>query len=94
MKKVLNNIIECAIVVTLLIILPGIVGWYETRYEREGVVITIEGTNVIICDTTDNEWVFEGEGFIEGDLVIMRMFDNGTHSNIYDDKIDNIKIIK
>lgn len=94
MKKVLNNIIECIMVVTLLIILPGIVGWYETHYEREGVVVAIEGTNVVICDATDNEWVFEGEGFIEGDLVIMRMFDNGTHSNIYDDKIDNVKIIK
>ena len=94
MKKVLNSIVECTIAITLFIILPGIAGWYETHYEREGIVIAIEGTDVVVCDTTDNEWVFEGEGFIEGDLVTMTMFDNGTHSNIYDDEIDNVKIIK
>lgn len=90
MKKVLKSIAECAIIITLLIILPSIAGWYETHYERKGVVIAIEGANIVVCDTTDNEWVFEGEG----DLVTMTMFDNGTHSNIYDDEIDNVKIIK
>lgn len=94
MKKVLKKIARYLVVIILLVVLPGIVGWSETHYTRDGIITEVEGTKIIVCDITDNEWVFEGEGFAKGDLVTMTMFDNGTHSNIYDDEIDDVKIIK
>ena len=59
---------------------------------REGVVVITYASNeeVIIVDTTGNEWCFYGVGYEEGDIVTMTMDDNNTDNIINDDIIKNV----
>ena len=45
----------------------------NNNYIREGVVVATHASNeeVIIVDTTGNEWCFYGVGYEEGDTVTM-----------------------
>ena len=66
----------------------------NNNYTREGVVIAIDTSNeeVIIFDTTGNEWCFYGVGYEEGDTVTMTMDNNNTDNIINDDIIKNVTI--
>ena len=66
----------------------------NNNYTREGVVVTIDTSNeeVIILDTTGNEWYFYGVGYEEGDIVTMTMDNNNTDNIINDDIIKNVTI--
>ena len=91
--EIVTGVRNVAIVGLILIILPGIVGSVENHYTREAEVIAIEGQTVVVVDETDNIWEFEGEGFVRGDIVKMKMFTNFTDSDIHDDEIINVKIV-
>ena len=64
----------------------------NNNYTREGVVIEMNTSNeeVIIVDTTGNEWCFYGVGYEEGDTVTMTMDNNNTDNIINDDIIKNV----
>ena len=66
----------------------------NNNYTKEGVVIAIDTSNeeVIILDTTGNEWRFYGVGYEEGDTVTMTMDNNNTDNIINDDIIKNVTI--
>ena len=66
----------------------------NNNYTREGVVIATHASNeeVIIVDTTGNEWCLYGVGYEEGDTVTMTMDDNNTDNIINDDIIKNVII--
>ena len=66
----------------------------NNNYTREGVVVTIDTSNeeVIILDTTGNEWCFYGVGYEEGDTVTMTMDNNNTNNIINDDIIKNVTV--
>lgn len=61
----------------------------NNNYIREGVVIAIDTPNeeVIVVDTTGNEWCFYGVGYEEGNTVTVTM-DN----IINDDIIKNVTV--
>ena len=61
-----------------------IVRLINNNYIREGVVVAIDTSNeeVIVVDTTGNEWCFYGVGYEEGDTVIMIMDNNNTDNII------------
>ena len=67
---------------------------YNYNYTREGVVIAIDASNeeVVVIDTTGNEWCFYGIGYEEGDTVTMTMDKNNTDNIINDDIIKNVTI--
>lgn len=94
LKGMINSVVGIVVAFVMLVVPAGVAGTIETHYTREGVVIAIEGSDVVVCDTTDNEWVFEGEGYIEGDKVSMLMFNAYTDNTIYDDEIVRVKIVK
>lgn len=87
MKKIL---IVIAVVIALLVI--GRVGYWETHYNREGVVTEVVDNLVTITDTLGNEWLMDGESLQVGDRVIMRMSTQGTEETIMDDAIVSIKV--
>ena len=62
------------------------------NYTREGVVVATHTSNeeVIVVDTTGNEWCFYGVGYEEGDTVTMDK--NNTDNIINDDIIKNVTI--
>ena len=64
----------------------------NNNYTKEGVVIAIDTSNeeVIILDTTGNEWCFYGVGYEEGDTVTMTMDNNNTDNITNDDIIKNV----
>ena len=66
----------------------------NNNYIREGLVIATHTSNeeVIVVDTTGNEWCFYGVGYEEGDTVTMTMDNNNTDNIINDDIIKNIKV--
>ena len=66
----------------------------NNNYIREGVVIAIDTSNeeVIVVDTTGNEWCFYGVGYEEGDTVTMTMDNNNTDNIINDDIIKNVTV--
>ena len=66
----------------------------NNNYTREGVVIETNTSNeeVIILDTTGNEWCLYGVGYEEGDIVTMTMDNNNTNNIINDDIIKNVTI--
>ena len=67
---------------------------YNYNYTREGVVVATHTSTeeVIIVDTTGNEWCFYGVGYEEGDTVRMTMDENNTDNIINDDIIKNVTI--
>ena len=66
----------------------------NNNYTREGVVVATHASNkeVIIVDTTGNEWCFYGVGYEEGDTVTMTMDNNNTNNIINDDIIKNVTV--
>lgn len=66
----------------------------NNNYTREGVIIETNTSNeeVIILDTTGNEWCFYGVGYEEGDTVTMTMDNNNTDNIINDDIIKNVTV--
>ena len=66
----------------------------NNNYTREGVVVATPTSNeeVIIVDTTGNEWCFYGVGYEEGDTVTMTMDNNNTDNIINDDIIKNVTV--
>ena len=67
----------------------------NNNYIREGVVVATHVSNeeVIVVDTTGNEWCFYGIGYEEGDTVLMTMDAHNTDNIITDDIIKHVEII-
>ena len=84
------------VIVMLIVVIFG--GTTITKlinnYTREGVIVATHASNeeVIVVDTTGNEWCFYGVGYEEGDTVTMTMDNNNTDSIINDDIIKNVTI--
>ena len=85
-----TTIVGFILMTTILIIAPSITGYIETHYTREAKVTEVTGKNIIVEDTTDNVWSFEGSGFIVGDKVTLKM-DNSCTDSIYDDVIVKVE---
>ena len=91
MKRVVRaTVITIAVVVTLLAI--GRVGYWETHYNRDGIVTDVTNEVVTITDTTGNEWAVEGEPLTVGDRVTLRMHTQGTDNTITDDTVVSVRV--
>ena len=66
----------------------------NNNYTREGVVVATHTSNeeVIVVDTTGNEWCFYGVGYKEGDTVTMTMDNSNTDNIINDDIVKNVTV--
>ena len=66
----------------------------NNSYTREGVVVATHTSTeeVIVVDTTGDEWCFYGVGYEEGDTVTMTIDNNNTDNIINDDIIKNVTV--
>ena len=92
MKRMMYDTI---VIVMLIVTIFGgatIARLINNNYIREGIVVATHASNeeVIIVDTTGNEWCFYGIGYMEGDSVTMIMDNNKTNNIINDDIIQNV----
>ena len=88
---------DTMVAVMLIVVIFGgvtIARLINNNYTREGVVVAIHTSTeeVIIVDTTGNEWCFYGVGYEEGDTVTMTMDNNNTDNIINDDIIKNVMV--
>ena len=91
MKKVMYDTMVAVMLIVVIFGGATIARLINNNYTRKGVVVAMHASTeeVIIVDTTDNEWCFYGVGYEEGDTVTMIMDKNNT-DNINDDIIKNV----
>ena len=94
MKKIMYNTMVTVMLIVTVFGGATIARLINNNYTREGVVVAIHASNeeVIIVDTTGNEWCFYGVGYEEGDTVTMTMDNNNTDNIINDDIIKNVTV--
>ena len=92
MKRVMYDTMVIAMLIVVIFVEVIITRLINNNYTREGAVVVTHASNeeVIVVDTTGNEWCFYGVGYEEGDTVIMTMDNNNTDNIINDDIIKNI----
>ena len=101
MKRMMYDTMAMIMVIVILIVtifsgitIARLVNNNNNNYTREGIVVTINTSTeeVIIVDTTGNEWCLYGVGYEEGDTVTMTMDNNNTDNIINDDIIKNVTV--
>ena len=97
MKKIMyNTMVTVMLIVTIFggATIARLININNNNYTREGVVVTTHASNeeVIVIDTTGNEWCFYGVGYEEGDTVTMTMNNSNTDNIIDDDIIKNVTV--
>ena len=94
MKKIMYNTMVTVMLIVTIFGRATIARLINNNYTREGVVVATHTSNeeVIIVDTTGNEWCFYGVGYEEGDTVTMTMDNNNTDNIINDDIIKNVTV--
>ena len=83
-KRVMYDTMVIAMLIVVIFGEATIARLINNNYAREGVVVAIHASTeeVIMVDTTGNEWCFYGVGYEEGDTVIMTMDKNNTDNII------------
>ena len=94
MKRMMYDTMAIAMLIVTIFGVATIAKLINNDYTREGVIVATHASNeeVIVVDTTDNEWRFYGVGYEEGDTVTMTMDNNNTDNIINDDIIKNVII--
>ena len=94
MKKIMYNTMVTVMLIVTIFGGAMIARLINNNYTREGVIVATHASNkeVIIVDTTGNEWCFYGVGYEEGDTVTMTMDNNNTDNIINDDIIKNVTV--
>ena len=95
MKRMMYNIMVAVMLIVTVFGGATIARLVNNNYIREGVVVATHVSNeeVIVVDTTGNEWCFYGVGYTEGDTVLMIMDAHNTDNIITDDIIKHVEII-
>ena len=94
MKRMMYNTMVTIMLMATILGGATIARLINNNYTREGTVVATHASNeeVIIIDTTGNEWCFYGVGYEEGDTVTMTMDNNNTDNIINDDIIKNVTV--
>lgn len=68
---------------------PGLVDGYD--YQRDMVVVEIEGSNLVLQDINGEMWDVMADGYQLADTVVVSLNDNDTTHTVYDDVIVNVE---
>lgn len=89
MKVVRNTMITMMLVVAF-----WACSWYETHYTREAIVTQVSNDVVIVVDGCNYVWQFNKEGLKVNDKVKLTMNTMNTDTNVLDDTIEDVIVIK
>ena len=94
MKRMMYGTMVIVMLMATIFIRAILAIFVNNNYTREGVIVAIHASNeeVIVVDTTGNEWRFYGVGYEEGDTVTMTMDNNNTDNIINDDIIKYVTV--
>lgn len=82
------------IILAMLFVVPGILGYMETHYMRNGNIVAINGDTITVKDEGGECWQYDVENGNEykiGESVKMRMSTNYTDFSFYDDIVEDVK---
>ena len=88
-----REIIKNITLITIVVIMFCWCSWYETHYTKEAIVIDVTDNIVTVIDKHNNTLSFKGDGFNVDDEVRLTMDTMHTDSNIFDDEIEDVKMI-
>ena len=83
--------IKCIAITMALLLACGWCSHYEHHYTRVGTVTRVECIEITVKDKSGHYWTFKGDGYKVDDTVELKMYDNHTASDIYDDKIVGVE---
>lgn len=94
--KTILKFIKTIMILTFVILFLLMLGYFDTHYSREGFITPTKYKNeYLFKDTTDNEWIFFSDEYIEPHTKAqVKMFNNCTTDYIKDDMIVNYTILK
>ncbi len=94
MKRMMYNTMVTIMLMATIFGGVAIARLINNNYTREGAVVATHASNeeIVIVDTTGNEWCFYGAGYEEGDTVTMTIDNNNTDNIINDDIIKNVTV--
>ena len=94
MKRMMYGTMVIVMLMAAIFVRAILAIFVNNNYTREGVIVSTHASNeeVIVVDTTGNEWCFYGVGYEEGDTVTMTMDNNNTDNIINDDIIKNVTV--
>lgn len=87
-----RDTIIAGIMLVLFLLLLGRVGYWETHYNRDATVVSVQGQLVTVEDKIGMLWDFYADGYKVGDEVRMLMDNNTTDNIITDDTIEDVKL--
>ena len=92
MKRMMYGTMVIVMLMAAIFVRAILAIFVNNNYTREGVIVATHASNeeVIVVDTTGNEWCFYGVDYVEGDTVTMTMDNNNTDNIINDDIIKNV----
>ena len=94
MKRMMYGTMVIVMLMATIFVRAILAIFVNNNYTREGVIVATYASNeeVIVVDTTGNEWCFYGVDYEEGDTVTMTMDNNNTDNFINDDIIKNVTV--
>jgi hypothetical protein len=95
----MKKMIKYSIIIALFIGLAIVTNYMNTHYNRHGKIINIENDEISMLDTTNNIWVWilddnDNNKYTIGQNVELKMHNNYTDDTIYDDIIENIRLVE
>ena len=88
----MKNFLFKLLIVICVFCFIGFLGGMERTYTREGQVISVKDSIVMVEDKSGFLWELETDELREGQEVVLKMNDNNTDSIIKDDIIIDYKI--
>ena len=81
MNRVLRTIID---ILAMIIFCCAVIYFFSTfnvgmKYTKTGHISSVYGDKVSVVDEDGEEWEFYGDGFEQGQKVIITFHDNGTN---------------
>ena len=91
MKNMINKLVTFVLALVAFCAVLAFSAYVETHYTRECTVIDVSNDVITLKDECGYLWEYEGTGCEAGDKVIVKMYNNHTDSNVFDDVIIDVK---
>ena len=93
MNRTLRAIID---ILAMIIFCCAVIYFFSTfnvgmKYTKTGYISSVYGDKVSVVDEDGEDWEFYGDGFEQGQNVVITFHDNGTN-HLDDDRIVRVEI--
>lgn len=83
--------IKIIVIIIAIFTLCSWCSYCEHNYTRKATVVDTDCIEVTAKDNSGHYWTFKSYDYNEGDNIVLKMHDNNTPNNVYDDIIKGVK---